>query len=413
MATQRQHVLIFEPEHVGHQPSYVRALASWLERYPPAMDVSFVVGQRLLDRLWVEDGFDLQLNPVAKVRVLTEDEIVRCTVGGMVRKAMARWRILCSQLEAAGANHAHILFLDPFQLPLALGLEPGVGKTLSGILFRPSVHELGDYGGRAPVAERMRDGLKATLYGRMLRNPSLSRVLTLDPFFPAYARRAFRFGEKVGALPDPIIENAGEGGSIGADVRAAPGAGRVVFLMFGALAARKGVLEILHALQSLPADVRARVRIVLAGRIDADCATEVAELHRGLGDLDPGSESLCVVDRFLTTAELRWLIVQSDVVLATYRRHVGSSGALVWAAQHRKPLLAQDYGLVGALVREYRLGEVVDATRPNAIAAAVRDLVGDEKRKALGEGADWQRFLAGRTADNFAAQVMGAVREAA
>ncbi len=51
MASRRPHALIFEPEHLGHQPAYVRALASWLERNPLATDVSFVVGRQLLDAL--------------------------------------------------------------------------------------------------------------------------------------------------------------------------------------------------------------------------------------------------------------------------------------------------------------------------------------------------------------------------
>jgi glycosyltransferase involved in cell wall biosynthesis len=409
----RPPVLIFEPEHLGHQPSYVRALASWLERYPTVLDASFVVGRPLLERLRAEDGFDLERSPSVKVRVLSEREVSRCTEGGLARKAMARWRVLRRHLADSRALHAHVLFLDPFQLPLALGLSPGAGRTLSGILFRPSVHGLEGKADRRPRAERVRDALKGALYGRMLRNPSLRCVLTLDPLFPAYARRAFSAGAKVVALPDPIIEDVGRRGDLGADVEAAPGTGRVVFLMFGALAARKGVIEILEALLSLPRETRERVRVVLAGRIDADCAAAVAGLRRRLAEADPGTPSLCVVDRFLSTAELEWLVVHSDVVLATYRRHVGSSGALVWAARHGKPVIAQDYGLVGALVGEFHLGERVDATRPEAIAAAVSDLTRKERRQAITDEAQWQRFLAGRTADDFAAQLCEAVREAA
>ena len=406
-------VLVFEPEHLGHQPSYVRALASWLERTASGRPVTFVVGARLLERLQAEDEFDLQASRGANVSVLSDDEVRRCTEGGLARKAMARWNILSERIETAGASHAHVLFLDPFQLPLALGLRPPGGKTLSGILFRPSVHGVACPGDDIPVGERLRDALKATLYGRMLRNPSLTRVLTLDPFFPDYARRSFRAGDKVFALPDPVIADVAANGAIGPDVSAAPASGRVVFLMFGALAARKGVLEVLRALLALPVEVRAQVRLVLAGRIDSDCAAEVESLRSRVAEWDRGGASLCVVDRFLTTAELEWLVSRADVVLATYRRHVGSSGALVWAAQHRKPVIAQDYGLVGALVREYRLGETVDATRPEAIAASIERCASSRTRGALADQADWQRFLAGRTADEFAAQVFGAVQEAA
>ena len=406
------HALIFEPEHLGHQPAYVHALASWLQRNAVPIDVTFVVARPLLERLRAEDGFDLERSTAIQVSVLSDEQTSRCTQGGMVRKAMARWGIVCDRLESTGATHAHMLFLDPFQLPLALGRSPGAGRTLSGILFRPSIHAIGE-NGNVPAAERFRDALKATLYGRMLRNASLSRVLTLDPFFPQFAQARFAHGDKVRALPDPIIEDSAASGVIGVEVVSAPTDGRAMFLMFGALTARKGVLEILQALLVLPTEVRARIRVVLAGRIDADCAAEVAELRRRLESVDPGGESLRIVDRFLSTAELEWLVARSDTVLVTYRRHVGSSGALVWAARHGKPVLAQDYGLVGALVREYRLGEVVDATDPAAIAKAMIGLADTDTRQSLASNADWQRFLAGRSADEFAGQIMDTIREAA
>jgi len=76
-------------------------------------------------------------------------------------------------------------------------------------------------------------------------------------------------------------------------------------------------------------------------------------------------------------------------------------------------VLAQDYGLVGALVREYRLGEVVDATDPAAIAKAMIGLAETDTRQSLASNADWQRFLAGRSADEFAGQIMDTIREAA
>jgi glycosyltransferase involved in cell wall biosynthesis len=406
------HALIFEPEHLGHQPAYVHALASWLQRNAVPMEVTFVVGRPLLERLRAEDSFDLERSVAVGVSVLTDDEVSRCTQGSVARKAMARWSVVCGRLAATGATHAHVLFLDPFQLPLALGRSPGHGRTLSGILFRPSIHSLGA-SDHVPAAERFRDSLKAALYGRMLRNSSLTRVLTLDPFFPQHARERFANGAKVRTLPDPIIEDSTASGVIGVDVVSAPVDGRAMFLMFGALTVRKGVLEILQALLALPADVRARIRVVLAGRIDPECAAQVAELRRRLESVDAGAESLWVVDRFLSTAELEWLVERSETVLVTYRRHVGSSGALVWAARHGKPVLAQDYGLVGALVREYRLGEVVDATDPEAIAAAIVGLADPDTRRSIAANADWRRFLAGRSADEFASQVVDAIREAA
>lgn len=410
--TGRPRVLVFEPEHLGHQPGFVRALAAWLGRHAVPFDVSFLVGEPLLARLREDHAAGLAGPAGTEVRVLTDGELQACTAGSLRTKAMARWRVLQRHLRLSGATHGHALFLDPFQLPLALGMRLGSGHTLSGILFRPSVHYSQASGTRAPWRERWRDALKRRLYLRMLHNPDLRLVLTLDPYFPAYARQAFESGHKVVALPDPVLGEASGVGAVADDVRAALQAGRATFLLFGALDARKGVPATLRALARVPAEARRGLRVVLAGRLDADCRARVAELTAGLRDADRDSQSLCVVDRFLTTAELDWLVARSDVVLAPYHRHVGSSGALIWAARHGKPVLAQDYGLIGALVRDYRLGVTADTTDPAAIAVAMQRLVDPATRAALAQSARWADFLAGRAADDFAQQLYAAVGEA-
>src|SRR5689334_22236304 len=68
-----------------------------------------------------------------------------------------------------------------------------------------------------------------------------------------------------------------------------------------------------------------------------------------------------VEDRRLEHAELEMLVDQTDIVLAPYQRFVGSSGVLLWAAWAARPVLAQDFGLVGRLVRDHHLGAVADS----------------------------------------------------
>jgi glycosyltransferase involved in cell wall biosynthesis len=44
------------------------------------------------------------------------------------------------------------------------------------------------------------------------------------------------------------------------------------------------------------------------------------------------------------------------------------SGILLQAAAAQKPVLSSDYGLMGELVKRYRLGIVVDSTNPLSIS---------------------------------------------
>jgi glycosyltransferase involved in cell wall biosynthesis len=327
----------------------------------------------------------------------------------MARQAMARWGIVCDRLLSTGATHAHVLHLDPFQLPLALQRRPPRGLTLSGILFRPSVHEIYAPSGRSSLAEHVRDRRKVWLYRMMLRNPSLTDVLSLDPYFPQYAAAEFGYGHKVRALPDPALTVPAATGTadVGADLRASVQGRAVVFTLFGALDERKGCLQVLDAMARLPATARAAMRVVLAGRTDPAIASEIARRARSLNDEQGDGGCVRIVDRFLTTAELDWLVRQSSAILAPYQRFVGSSGVLGWAATARKPVIAQDYGLVGALVRDYRLGLAVNASDPARLAAAISQLLQPGELEAAAGAARWEAFLADRRPDAFAATVFG------
>jgi glycosyltransferase involved in cell wall biosynthesis len=408
-------VLFFEPEHLGHQPSYVRAVAEWLDRERPPLEAVFSVSADLVARLRDEDG--VELARIARLRLLEPGDLAACNDGPIYRRGMARWRLILREMSAAGASHAHALFLDPLQLPLALGHDAGDDRGISGILFRPSVHDVYRESSGRGLRERVRDQLKRVSYAGMLRNPSLKAVLSLDPLFPAYAHRRFAEGGKVRSVPDPIIE-AESGGAPSAPAPAAkPVAGqrepRCCFLLFGALSERKGVKVVLQALESMSDEQRGQVRVLLAGRLDEDCRAAVAGARARLAEAGRETEELEVLDRFLSTDELAALVRQCDVVMAPYQRHVGSSGALVWAARHGRPVLAQQYGLVGAMVRRHGLGVSVDSSDVHSVADAMVRLSCPRERAGACRAEGQVEFLAGRSADEFARRVCETVLEVA
>jgi glycosyltransferase involved in cell wall biosynthesis len=199
----------------------------------------------------------------------------------------------------------------------------------------------------------------------MLRNPALERVLSLDPFFPAHARKRYRHGDKVVALPDPANPPLDDTPADELCGFAPPG--RVGFLLFGYLTERKGPLAVLDALFMLPREVAARVAVLFAGRVDPALRDRLEQRRRELAEHHPDLW-LRIDDRRLDQAELAALVRRCDVVLAPYQRFVGSSGVLLWAAVSGRPVLAQEFGLVGRLTREHRLGVSIDASDPSHLA---------------------------------------------
>ena len=398
-SSESRKILIFEPDPEGHALEWLEHLMAFVAAERPDTEIWLLAPEALCTAL-------AEARPAGaadRIRVVALSPLERrlCTLRLLSVSAFARWWTMRRHLRRSGAEHGFFLMLDLLSLPLALGLGAGGRRRLSGILFRPSVH----YGAIGPYkpsrGERLRDGRKALLYRLMLRNPALERVLSLDPFFPAHAHSHYPKGDKVVALPDPANP------PVDCGPPSAPGfapSGRIGFLLFGYLTERKGPLALLDALFLLPRDVAARVAVLFAGRIDPALREQIerrqSELARHHPDL-----WLRIDDRRLDQAELASLVRQCDVVLAPYQRFVGSSGVLLWAAVSGRPVLAQEFGLVGRLTRDHRLGVSVDASDPTHIAREIVRMVECGPSTFIDDAAA-ASFAAARSPQRFASLVL-------
>jgi len=390
-------LLLLEPAPRGHGREWLTHLAEHARRCSPTPRLTFVVAPPVAERLRAE----LPPVPGLGIVALTEREVALCTHRRLAVSGLARWWTMRRHLAASGARHGLFLELDHLSLPLALGLPLGRGRAVSGILFRPSVHD--GTGAVATPAERLRDLRKELLYRLMLRRSAVRQVHTLDDGFPRFARDRYRGGDKVTALVDPAFPLIDPSPGEWALAELAPPARRL-FSLFGVLTERKGVLALLRALAELDPVTAGGIAVVVAGEVDpairAAVDAEMAALARRRPEL-----WLHLEPRFLRVGEIAALIDRSDVVLAPYQRFVGSSGVLMWAASRGRPVIAQDYGLVGRLVREHRLGLTTDTGDASALAAAIASAARQEL-SGLADPARMAAFAGRSTPRAFAAAVL-------
>jgi glycosyltransferase involved in cell wall biosynthesis len=392
-------ILIFEPEAEGHMLEWLEHIVRLALSEQPTTMLWLVVADGLcgpLARLVPSDARD-------RIRIvpLPANEARRCVGRPLARAGFWRWWTMRKFLRKTGAQYGFFLTIDLLSLPLAIGLSTG-GKGVSGILFRPSVHyrEIGPY--RPSFSDWLRDLRKAVLYRLMLRNPAVERVLSLDPFFPIHARTYYGRGDKVVALPDPAHPDVPPTTADNLDDFVP--AGRVGFLLFGYLAERKGPLAVLDALRLLPPEIASRVAVLFAGKVDPALRERLEDRCEALVRERPDLW-LRVDDRRLDPGELAALVRRSDVILAPYQKFVGSSGVLLWAAANGRPVLAQDYGLVGRLTREHRLGISVDSCDPTQLACEIGRMVERGPATFIDLPAA-ARFVATQTPQRFASAVL-------
>ncbi len=364
------HLLILEPDSRGHAREWIGHLiqgAHALGARGPRL--TFAVPSALAEEIAPH------VPCTARGRIgfvaLTPREASLCLSDRLAVSGMARWWTMRRCLDRAGATHGLFLEFDHLSLPLALGLNGG-GRPLSGILFRPSVHygEIGPY--RPTGRERLRDLRKQLLYRFVLRNPGVAAMLTLDPYFVTHARRAYANGIKVAEAPDPAFPLPEPAAGVAAPWADIPEERRLLVL-FGELTERKGLPTLLDSLLLLPAGDAERLAVIVAGRIDARLTPEVEARAVRLARERP-QLWLRFENRRLPAGELAALLRRCCMVLAPYQRFVGSSGIVLWAAGAEKPVLCQDYGLLGRLVRDHGLGVVTDSTDPSALAACLREI---------------------------------------
>ncbi len=392
-------IIVFEPTAEGHVFEWLVHLVD-AAMSDAARHVWFVVAAQLHDALLA------QVQPIARRRIriiaLQQHEERLCLDRRLTIRAFAQWWTMRRYLRRTNARSGFALSLDHLSLPIAIGLRFG-DATISGVLFRPSVHyrTIGPY--RPSLSERIRDLRKTVLYRRMLANGAMGEVLSLDPYFAEFAVAHYRRGRKVRRVVDPVFPSTEIADSERRLARQLPPE-RVRFVLFGSLQRRKGVLQLLEALSLLDRRTGRQAAIMIAGRVDDDLRDELTHAVHRIAATCPDIW-LHVEDRRLASGEIAALIDGCDVVLAPYQRFVGSSGVLLWAAQRNKPIVTQDFGLVGRLVRDHRLGLAVDATDAVALAGALGAVIRDgpascfDRRLAA-------RFTAGRTPRAFAAAVL-------
>jgi glycosyltransferase involved in cell wall biosynthesis len=360
-------VMIFEPNLGGHHAEFTcHLMRYWLDNVPDG---------RLLAALapgLLEQQPRMSADAVRPPRTYrTELEApLPGSQASLWQKGRRNKELLTEAIERHRPKHVLVMYLDHAQLALASGLRFAFPVRISGILFHPTLHYRG---GRSLNPRSYLQGLRKRLILRAIaRNPHLDTVFTLDSTAVPSLRS---IGLDAVALPDPVVQD-GLGGRTPRQMRDhfALEPGRRVLLLFGSLTARKGVTQALEALALLPPSEARRVALLMAGPLEPPLRPLVEAL---VARVRSRGVQVVQYDAYIQNDAVQSFMEAADLILVPYQRHFGSSAVLIRAGLAGRPVLSQEFGLMGANVRVHSLGQSVDTGRPTEIAAAVSGFLRD------------------------------------
>lgn len=368
-------VLVFEPDHRGHQAEYIEHLIRYTCAHDVQVRLVLLVHPDLVQKISGVVGRSDSSSSKVQIETLNAGELADMEQRGRALRDWNQWSIIQQRAANVGASHVLSLQLDFQQLALSAHRNLPRGCDFSGILFRaPSVPHRRAREAGVSALERLRDRRKWAMYRLMFLNRRLRVVFSFDPAFAEHAQRRLKGGEKVVVLRDPVPVNSDKSRTRPAlqiDDGPTP---RKRLLLFGSLSDRKGVFQTMDALKLLDPSIQERLFVTYAGQIQSADREKFVRRFEQL-QATRGKLELRWLDAFLSDEELSGLIAASDLILAPYQRHVGSSGVVLRAAAAGKPVLTQNYGLVGSTTRQHHLGLTVDTSNPVEIARGITTFV--------------------------------------
>lgn len=246
----------FEPLEDGHCVFWARMVLKAAAEDPRVARLQLVGSSGLVDHL--SDTTE-KLN--LEATILPPKDLVLLRDAKLMRRGKAQWAFARSLL----ARHGGQLFL-PFMDHAIYGSildRKVVNGQISGIIFRPP----NAYNYPHNISRSL-DAFRRWATYAAAQRPSLKRLFTLDEC--AASRPCVDRTSLLTFSPDPapdltrIVDKASQEHPDG----------RQVFLLFGALAHRKGIFALLDAVTHIPPQAQRKIVLRFVGRVDPEDAQE-------------------------------------------------------------------------------------------------------------------------------------------
>ena len=348
--------MLFETDLKGHRMEYIHHI--YLGMLEHNNDEYIIVVPKDFEEK--KKLYEWPLAEHIKFIYIQERNICHNEPNGLIQYSLYLTKILAKYIKQEKVDCVFLISLIGYIVALPFLISPKV--KVVGIIYNIYLYIWDSISWK----NRLQNIIK---YIFMRMTPCLKTVFILNDNTAAFKINKLYLTNKFKYINDPYNELNYEPHSLRNELKIADD--EKVFLHFGGLAKRKGTLDILNAIALLPIEQRKKSVFIFAGKIYDELKDEFNRIRRTL----PDDARLLIFDEFCTNEFFADLCISSDFVLAPYHITNCSSGLFAYAATYGIPVIGPDGGLLGNLIKQYKLGTTLSNITPECIARKLIEVV--------------------------------------
>ncbi len=236
--------------------------------------------------------------------------------------------------------------------PLVISKE----TPISGIVYKINIDN-----NHLPFKDRI-------YFSVLSKSPVFSTIMILNDEKGAAKLNEIFGVNKFVSLPDPYIPLKFNKVNVRNDYLISEK--KTLFVHFGAMNTNKATIDILESLYHLSIKEKEDYSFFFAGRVQEDIKDVFYKHYEAL----KYSVDIHIIDSYCSYDFFASLCLACDAILIPYRRVYQSSGIIGYASQFNKPVIAPNKGLLGQLVKEYKLGCLIEDNTPDSLIAAYKKI---------------------------------------
>jgi glycosyltransferase involved in cell wall biosynthesis len=355
-------ILFLEPRATGHRMRYLGNLVR------EALSRGYRVSLGTTAEAQDSQAFQQFVDPDERVNVFLSKASSRRNRWSLPQSDLYEWfRSTFAVVQARQqVDLVFVPYLNYIDKLVAIKGSPFGAVPWSGIVMKESFHHFKL--GLRPDKERF-SFIREQLFRRLLQEKYVQSVITIDETLPEYLKHS-RCSEKLVYVPDPADANSPIERHLACQRLDLP-EDRFYVLCYGHIDDRKGVLDLLDAVQGRPEFDD--VTVVIAGRREP----QIDGAIRARVERWSGGPKIVELNRFIDSEEEQCLFSIAGAVWVGYKGHFGSSGILGQAAGAGKPVIACEVGLIGFTTRRHGLGLCININDHTGVRAALSRLKND------------------------------------